>query len=57
MASDAMRAAAERYFGVRLALQNGHRTARFRPQAIPALAEFTTARAQLLSQGPELTNG
>jgi hypothetical protein len=56
MASDAMRAAAERHFGVRLAFQNCHRAAVFRPAATGALAEFTTARAQLLNQSPELTN-
>lgn len=56
MASDAMRAAAERHFGVRLAFQNCHRVAVFRPAATQALAEFTTARAQLLNQSPELTN-
>jgi hypothetical protein len=56
MASDAMRAAAERHFGVRLAFQNCHRAAVFRPAATRALAEFTTARAQLLNQSPELSN-
>jgi len=56
MASDAMRAAAERHFGVRLAFQNCHRAAVFRPDAWQALTEFTTARAQLLNQSPELTN-
>ena len=56
MASDAMRGAAERHFGVRLAFQNCHRAAVFRPDATAALAEFTTARAQLLNQSPELTN-
>ena len=56
MASDAMRAAAERHFGVRLAFQNCHRAAVFRPEATRARAEFTTARAQLLNQSPELTN-
>jgi len=56
MASDAMRAAAERHFGVRLAFQNCHRAAVFRPAATQALAEFTTARAQVLNQSPELTN-
>jgi hypothetical protein len=56
MASDAMRAAAERHFGVRLAFQNCHRVAVFRPGADAALAEFTTARAQILNQSPELTN-
>ena len=56
MASDAMRAAAERHFGVRVAFQNCHRAAVFRPGAIQALAEFTSARSQLLNQSPELTN-
>ena len=56
MASDAMRAAVERHFGVRLAFQNCHRAAVFRPDATQALAEFITARAQLLNQSPELTN-
>jgi hypothetical protein len=56
MASDAMRGAAERHFGVRLAFQNCHRVAVFRPGAARALAEFTTARAQILNQSPELTN-
>jgi hypothetical protein len=56
MASDAMRGAVERHFGVRLAFQNCHRVAVFRPGAIRALAEFTTARAQILNQSPELTN-
>jgi hypothetical protein len=56
MASDAMRGAVERHFGVRLAFQNCHRVAVFRPGADRAMAEFTTARAQLLNQSPELTN-
>ncbi len=56
MASDAMRTAIERHFGVRLAFQNCHRVAVFRPGATQALAEFTTARSQLLNQSPELTN-
>jgi hypothetical protein len=56
MASDAMRAAVERHFGVRLAFQNCHRAAAFRPEADAALAAFTSARAQLLNQRPELLN-
>jgi hypothetical protein len=56
MASDAMRGAVERHFGVRLAFQNCHRLAVFRPGAVVALAEFTTARAQILNQSPELMN-
>jgi hypothetical protein len=56
MAGDAMRAAIERHYGVRLAFQNCHRAAVFRPAATAALAEFTSARAQLLNQNPELVN-
>jgi len=56
MASDAMRAAVERRYGVRLAFQNCHRAAVFRPAATAALAGFTSARAQLLNQGPGLVD-
>jgi NucS shadow ORF len=56
MASDAMRAAIERHYGVRLAFQNCHRAAVFRPSASGALAAFTSSRAQLLNQGPELVD-
>jgi NucS shadow ORF len=56
MASDAMRAAVERHFGVRLAFQNCHRVAVFRPEATAALAGFSSARSQLLNQHPDLVN-
>jgi hypothetical protein len=56
MASDAMRAAIERHYGVRLAFQNCHRAAVFRPAATAALAEFTSARSQLLNQSPKFVN-
>jgi hypothetical protein len=56
VASDAMRGAVERHHGVRLAFQNCHRVAVFRPAATPALAAFTSARAQLLNQRPELVD-
>jgi hypothetical protein len=56
MASDAMRAAVERHYGVRLAFQNCHRAAVFRPEAAAALADFTSSRAQLLNQSPELVD-
>ncbi|MGH3250775.1 MAG: SCO5389 family protein [Trebonia sp.] len=56
MASDAMRAAIERRFGVRLAFQNCHRAAAFRPSATAAFAAFTSPRAQLLNQSPELVD-
>jgi hypothetical protein len=56
MASDAMRAAVERHYGVRLAFQNCHRAAAFRPGAAAAFTEFTSARSQLLNQSPERVN-
>lgn len=56
MASDSMRAAIERRFGVRLAFQNCHRAAVFRPSAITAHAAFTSPRAQLLNQSPALVD-
>ena len=56
MASDAMRAAVERHYGVRLAFQNCHRAAVFRPDAAEAYAEFTSVRSQILNQQPELVN-
>jgi hypothetical protein len=56
MASDAMRGAIERHYGVRLAFQNCHRAAVFRPDAVRAHAEFTTARSQILNQRPELVD-
>jgi hypothetical protein len=56
MASDAMRAAIERRFGIRLAFQNCHRAAVFRPSATAAITAFTSPRAQLLNQSPELVD-
>jgi hypothetical protein len=56
MASDAMRAAVERRYGVRLAFQNCHRAAVFRPGATLAFDEFTSARSQLLNQRPDLVD-
>jgi NucS shadow ORF len=56
MASDAMRAAIERHYGIRLAFQNCHRAAVFRPGAAAAYAEFTTARSQILNQRPDLVD-
>jgi hypothetical protein len=56
LASDAIRGALERHFGVKLAFQNCHRVAVFPAQA--AVGEryqaFTSVRAQLLNQSPEL---
>lgn len=56
VASDAMRAAVERHFGVRLAFQNCHRLAMFEPGAQESYDEFVSPRAQLLNQKPELVN-
>ncbi len=53
LASDAMRGALERYFGVKLAFQNCHRVAVF-PETGPAYRTFVTAREQILNQSPEL---
>lgn len=56
LASDAMRAAIERHFSVRLAFQNCHRAAVFRPGTEQAYAAFTSAREQILNQRPELVD-
>ncbi|GAA4892372.1 SCO5389 family protein [Streptomonospora salina] len=56
LASDAMRDAVERHFGMRLAFQNCHRVALFKPGADAAREEFTSPRAQLLNQSPELVD-
>jgi hypothetical protein len=56
LASDAIRGALERHFGVRLAFQNCHRVAVFGPEAVEGetYREFTSVRAQILNQSPEL---
>lgn len=56
LASDAMRGAVERHFGLRLAFQNCHRVALFSPEAEAAYTEFVSPRAQLLNQSPELVD-
>ncbi|MEV5706259.1 SCO5389 family protein [Actinoallomurus sp. NPDC052274] len=56
LASDAMRGALERHYGVRLAFQNCHKLAVFRPEADEAYREFVTPRAQILNQRPELVD-
>ncbi|MDL4772924.1 MULTISPECIES: SCO5389 family protein [Thermomonosporaceae] len=53
LASDAMRGALERHFGVRLAFQNCHRVAAFAPGATKRHAAFVSPRAQLLNQSPD----
>jgi hypothetical protein len=56
LASDAIRGGLERHFGVALAFQNCHRVAAFHPSAVGGEHHrtFTSARAQLLNQVPEL---
>jgi len=57
LASDAIRGSLERHFGIRLAFQNCHRVAAFRPRdAGRAYQEFISPRAQLLNQSPALRN-
>ncbi|HEX9344153.1 MAG TPA: SCO5389 family protein [Actinomycetota bacterium] len=60
LASDAIRGALERHFGVTLAFQNCHRVAVFPAGArsggdsADRYREFTSVRAQLLNQSPAL---
>jgi hypothetical protein len=56
LASDSIRGSLERHFGVRLAFQNCHRVAVFRPgdEEGEAYRKFTSVRSQLLNQSPEL---
>ncbi|WP_341720684.1 SCO5389 family protein [Micromonospora sp. FIMYZ51] len=56
LASDAIRSSLERHFGIRLAFQNCHRVAAFRPSAVDSdsYREFVSLRGQLLNQSPEL---
>jgi hypothetical protein len=57
LASDSIRGSLERHFGVRLAFQNCHRVAAFRPgDSGPAYQEFISARSQVLNQSPALRN-
>ena len=56
LASDAIRGSIERHFGVRLAFQNCHRVAVFRPTDADSdtYHRFTSIRGQLLNQSPLL---
>jgi hypothetical protein len=56
LASNAIRGALERHFGVVLAFQNCHRVAAFTPAAVdsPVYREFVSPRGQVLNQSPEL---
>ena len=58
LASDAIRGALERHFGIRLAFQNCHRVAVFPANGVDEeqYRRFTSVRAQLLNQSPELVN-
>ena len=55
LASDSMRHALERHYGVKLAFQNCHRVALFHQDQLDATyEEFISPRSQLLNQSPEL---
>ena len=55
LASDSIRGALQRHFGVVLAFQNCHRVAAFRPGNLGAeYTSFVSPREQLLNQSPEL---
>ncbi|TNC23139.1 SCO5389 family protein [Amycolatopsis alkalitolerans] len=56
LASDAIRGGLERHFGMKLAFQNCHRVAAFRPAAVDSAAyrDFISPTGQLLNQTPEL---
>lgn len=56
LASNAIRGALERHFGVGLAFQNCHKVAAFRPAALGGAAhrEFCSPTAQVLNQTPQL---
>ena len=58
LASNAIRGALERHFGIVLAFQNCHRVAAFDPAAVdgPDYRAFTSVREQLLNQSPERRN-
>ncbi|HXV93533.1 MAG TPA: SCO5389 family protein [Pseudonocardia sp.] len=56
LASDAIRGALERHFGVRVAFQNCHRVAAFDPAEVGSATyrAFVSPRGQVLNQSPEL---
>jgi hypothetical protein len=56
LASNAIRGALERHFGVVFAFQNCHRVAAFNPADVdgPAYRAFISPRGQVLNQSPEL---
>jgi hypothetical protein len=56
LASDAIRGALERHFGVKLAFQNCHRVAAFRPEAVGGATyrAFVSPLEQVRNQSPAL---
>lgn len=56
VASDAMRGAVERHYGVKLAFQNCHAVGLFRPTAQQEYEQFISPRAQVLNQRPEFVS-
>ena len=56
LASDSIRGALDRHFGVRLAFQNCHRVAAFQPEDVggEAYRDFISPRSQVLNQTPAL---
>jgi len=56
LASDAIRGGLERHFGLKLAFQNCHRVAAFRPAAVEGdtYRDFISPAGQLRNQSPEL---
>ncbi|MEJ3744106.1 SCO5389 family protein [Actinomycetes bacterium KLBMP 9797] len=56
LASDSIRGALERHFGVKLAFQNCHRVAAFKLSAVggETYQEFISPLAQIRNQSPEL---
>jgi hypothetical protein len=56
LASNSIRGALERHFGIRLAFQNCCKVGTFRPDAHDEYEQFVTLEAQVLNQKPELIN-
>ncbi|TAF02688.1 MAG: hypothetical protein EAZ77_18450 [Nostocales cyanobacterium] len=58
MGGDAIRGAVERHFGIKLAFQNCHNVAVFRPDKLdsPVYLDFISVRSQILNQTPELVD-
>jgi hypothetical protein len=55
---DAIRGAVERHFGIKLAFQNCHKTAAFRPESVDSAdyRAFISIESQILNQTPELVD-